>query len=269
MKHLLIAIILLVLTTLTGCGTTDIDTTVNGVKITKEQVATLVKAQRLVMGDQTISDETIQKSVVQGLVNQALLKQEAKKEGLTIPVKDFNERYQQTLTNWDTNKDMQKSLAAQGFTKNNMKELLETQMLIQALTRKLSQVSDADVINYYKTHANNYNLYTIKQYITTTEQDAILALSEPSKLKTLTFPANQLPYPIQLQLHAGHNFDKPEVVNINEKTWWVFNIDTIKVQTFEQIKNQITQAAQAEQQLNKIQLLLQDLKSKATISPQV
>ena len=266
-KTILIAIV--VMLTLTGCASDNVEATVNGEKITKEQVVNLVSAQKSLMGDQKITDETIRKSVVEGLVNQILLKQGAEKEGLIIPAKDLEQRYQQTLTNWETNKDMRKSLAAQGFTQSNMKELLETQMLIQALGQKISQVSDEEVSNYYKAHSADYILYTIKQYITTTEQEATMALSEPSKLKSFTFPANQLAYPIQQQLHAGHNFDKPEVVKIDENTWWVFSIDKIEVQTFEQIKNQITLASQAEQQLKKIQLLLQDLKNKATISPRI
>lgn len=266
-KCILIAIVVAV--SLTGCGSGDVESTVNGEKISKKQVDMLVKSQRFLIGDQKITDAEIRKSVVDGLVNQALLNQEAVKEGLTVPISDLGERHKQTLASWETNNDMKNSLSAQGFTKSNMKDLLETQMLIQALSEKISTVSEEDLINYYNTHANDYTLYTIKQYIALTEPDAISALSEPAKLKSVTFQANQLAYPIQQQIKAGHKFDIPEVVKIDAGTWWVFGIDKIEVQSFEQIKQQLTSAAQAEKQLKSIQTLLQDLKSKATISPEV
>jgi len=258
-------ILLVIVFMFTGCSS-DVVITVNGEKIRNEQVASLVEAQQLALGDQKIPIETIRKNVIDSLINQTLLKQEAEKEGLTISEKELDERHQATLSNWKMNTDMKKSLAAQGFTESNMKELLKTQMLIQALTQKISQVTDEEVNNYYKIHADNYTLYTIKQSIATTEQDAILALAEPTNQKLLTFPAYQLPYPIQQQFHSGHTYVTPEVVKIDDNTFWVFNIESIAVQSFEQVKDQILQAAQAEQQLNELHSLLNDLKSKATIS---
>ena len=265
-KTLLIAIVFAL--TLTGCGSNPIDATVNGEKITKEQVDTIIQAQRLTMVGSKVTDSVLRKGVVDSLVNQTILKQEAKKEGLTISSKDLEARYQQTMTNWDTNKTMQISLASQGFTKSNMKELLETQMLIQALAQENSQVSDVTMSNYYKTHVNDYSLYTVKRYVASTEKEALSGLPESKKFKTLTFPANQLPYTIQQQLHAGHKFDKPEVVKISEGSWWAFSIEKIEAQTFEQVKTQVNKTIQMEQQQSKLQLLLQDLKSKATISHQ-
>ena len=135
----LILIVAVVLTlALAGCSKNLVS--VEGVSVPESDISRIVAAQEELMGPSAKNQEaSIQANVTQNLVNQALLIQEATKEGITVTDQEITQKYEEIKQDWDSNPETQKSLEAQGYTEDNMKDKVREQLLIDKLTQTLGK----------------------------------------------------------------------------------------------------------------------------------
>lgn len=129
---------------LTGCGSAA---TVNNVTISNDDVNSMVKAQKQLMGDVSTEEEkALRINIINNRIDQKILVQEAQKRGIKVSEEDVEAKYQETLKQWKNGGEVQKSLKAQGYTKDNLRDMTIEQLLIQALSNSLVKNSDSEKI---------------------------------------------------------------------------------------------------------------------------
>lgn len=246
---------------LTGCGSA---VTVNNVSIPNDKITSIVKAQEQLMGKVSGDQEkSLRINVINNLIDQNLLIQEAIKLGIQVSENDITTKYTETLKNWKTGGELQKSLKAQGYTEGNMKEMVKNQLLIQGLSNSLITVTDEQLLNYFKTHAYEYATYTTQKAEGQSSAEAQANLN-PSKETLLGFA--QLPYQVQQNIQKNILvMNESQIINLNSKSFQAIKITAIKNQSLEGAKEQVKQSFKSQNEIANTQNLLAQLKAQANI----
>ncbi|AFM43568.1 SurA-like protein (plasmid) [Desulfosporosinus acidiphilus SJ4] len=246
---------------LTGCGGA---VTVNNVSIPNSQIDAIVKAQEQLMGKVSNDQEkALRLDVINNVVNQNLLIQEAQKRGIKVSDSEVEKNYSETLKSWNASGEMQKSLKAQGYTLENMKDMVKNQLLIQALSDSLVTVTDEELTNFFKSHSYEYTTYTALKAEGKTEAEAREKLSS---VKEVSLGYSELPLQIQQEIQVNKLvLNQLQTFKLNDKAYEVLKITATGNQTLEEVKNQVEQAFRSQTESTKVQDLLTQLKSNANI----
>ncbi len=128
-----------------GCGQNNVVATVNGEQITKQQLADMVENVKQYYKSMGLNvdenkDEGIIKMInsmsLDQLITQTILLQEAKKAGIQISKADVDKeiaRYKETMTE----EKFKQTLAANGWTEPKFRDMLEKDMAITELQKKV------------------------------------------------------------------------------------------------------------------------------------
>lgn len=180
---LVIAIISLSLL-VAGCGKSNVVATVNGEQISKQQLTEAVenmkqyyKSMGLTVDEKTDADivKMINSMTLDQLITQTLLLQEAKKMGIQVTKADVDKEiagYKETMTE----DKFKQTLAANGWTEPKFREMLEKDLIVNALQKKLLE----DVKPANESQASEYYEKNKKEFVTPASYQVrhILALTE-------------------------------------------------------------------------------------------
>ncbi len=167
-RGLLAAVVLLLPLLVYGCGKSGVVATVNGEQINRQQLAEMVqnmkqhyKSMGITIDEKTDADmlKMIDSMTLEQLIDQTILLQEAKKMGIQISRADVDKevaRYKEAMTD----DKFRQTLAANGWTEPKFKDMLEKDMIIGALQKKLLEemqpATEAQAAEYYEKNKNQF-----------------------------------------------------------------------------------------------------------------
>lgn len=249
---------------LTGCGNAA---KVNNVSISNKQVDSIMQAQEKLSGKLSeVAQKASRLNVINSLINQDLLVQEAKRKGIKIDSEAIQARTNELTIMWKSGTEVQKSLEAQGFTQDNLKDMAEKQLMIETLTSSGISISDDQLLNYYKTHTYDYSTYTLQKVEGHTEQEANQSMNDPSKFKKITLTFMQLPFTLAQSIRSGQDSTNlPRVVK-NNKVYWGVKITNVKTQPYDEVKDQVKKTMLSQLEATNTQDLLAKLRKEAKIN---
>ena len=141
---------------------------VNNEVVTFSQVRELVASKEKSAKDTYKGEELVAKikeirlAAINDLIDRQLILQEFKSKGFQIPDYFIDERVT-TIVRDEFGNDRSafiRTLAAQGFTLERFRELEKDKIIVQEMRRQAikgkPEVSDAQIAEYYKTHADDY-----------------------------------------------------------------------------------------------------------------
>ncbi len=141
---------------------------VNNEVVTFSQVRELVSSKEKSAKDTYKGEELVAKikeirlAAINDLIDRQLILQEFKSKGFQIPDYFIDERVT-TIVREEFGNDRSafiRTLAAQGFTLERFRELEKDKIIVQEMRRQAikgkPEVSDAQIAEYYKTHADDY-----------------------------------------------------------------------------------------------------------------
>ncbi|WP_240418816.1 peptidylprolyl isomerase [Paenibacillus periandrae] len=117
---------------------------VNGVSIAKEQLYNAVLASS---GEKTL----------QNLIDQELIQQEAKKAGVQVQQTDIDNALESTKGQFSSEDEFNQALATYGMTSDQLKQNIQTELLIEKILEPEITVTDDEINQYYTA-----NLETLK-----------------------------------------------------------------------------------------------------------
>ncbi|MGE4282343.1 MAG: SurA N-terminal domain-containing protein [Clostridia bacterium] len=246
-KILLMSCLLPIL--LVGCNS-DI-TQVNNIPLSKKQINTQLEAQLSLTGLSCEKDsaviESVKQNIIDDLIDQEFLIREAQKQDIKVSEEEISSKFYELMNIWDDNEENQKALRAQGYTTENMKEMVEQQLIIDKLMDSLVTISDRQLEDYYKSHLFLFSKYTIKSNQGSSE---------------VLFP--QLPFQVQQTIREGKDVvGKPHILDGSQSKIIITEIATLNFdQVQSDVKNQLTE----ELKLQKAQELILRLRGEAQIS---
>jgi len=151
-----------------GCGKSNVVATVNGEKITRQQLDEVVenmKQQYKSMGlnfDGEQSEEmvkSLESEALEGLINQTVILQEAKKMGIQVTKADVDKEIDKIKKSITEDKFKQE-LAKMGLTEPKYRELLEMDMAISELQKKImadiKPPTEERVLEYYNKNKQQF-----------------------------------------------------------------------------------------------------------------
>lgn len=145
-----------------GCGG-NVVATVNGEKITRQQLDENVTEMKKAWESQGIDFssteakglvEMLEAQTLTQLIDQELLLQEAEKQGVKPSKQQVEEEMKNFRANFDSEAKFKQFLAANGLSEPKLLDLVEKDMAMQALQKKVlgdvKKVSDAEARAYYE-----------------------------------------------------------------------------------------------------------------------
>ncbi|TET55273.1 MAG: hypothetical protein E3J54_00425 [Actinobacteria bacterium] len=183
---IIVVLIILFLTGVVSFG--KVAASVDGTKIYLSQVekeyeayAASYKQSNKKSPDKKMEKE-IKKLIMERLIQQELVKQAADKEGTKVTKKELDERIEQ-IKKSTSKKQLDKTLKQMNWTMDDLRNMLENQILSQKLREKVTKgvkVSDKDVKDYYEKNKKQYEVpETVKAKVATLkkkkEADALAA----------------------------------------------------------------------------------------------
>lgn len=180
----IIATAIIVLSLLTGCGSSSVVATVNGEPITKAEFQKELNSQisniESTQGKQNWEaqyqgqklGDSLKTMVLEDLILQKIQLQQAKKQGITVTDKEVNDAVDQQIAMYETyagGKDnFDKMLKDQKMSRNQLtaqlRDTYRKLLLIQKLQNKLTAnvtVTEAEEKNYYDTHKLEFKPDTV------------------------------------------------------------------------------------------------------------
>lgn len=167
-----------------GCGQGNVAASVNGEQITRQQLDDMVQSMKQYYKSMGLNvddnkDENIIKMInsttLDQLITQTLLIQEAKNMNIQVSKADVDkeiDRYKQTMTE----EKFKQTLAANGWTEPKFRDMLEKDMIISELQKKvLADVkapTDAQVQEYYDKNKKEFVVpasYEVRHILLATE----------------------------------------------------------------------------------------------------
>ncbi|MCL6610446.1 MAG: SurA N-terminal domain-containing protein [Peptococcaceae bacterium] len=167
-RLILLAFLTAVLFAAAGCGKSNIVATVNGEQITRQQLDDMVqnmkqyyKSMGLTIDEKTDKDivRMIDSMTLDQLITQTLLLQEAKKTGIQVSKADVDKeiaRYKETMTE----EKFRQALASNGWTEPKFRDMLEKDMTISELQKKIladvKAPTDQEIREYYEKNKKEF-----------------------------------------------------------------------------------------------------------------
>lgn len=168
-----------------GCGKSNIVATVNGEQITKQQLNEMVQNMKQYyqsMGltiDENNKDNEMMKMVnsmtLDQLITQTILLQEAKKAGIQVAKADVEKeiaKFKETMTE----EKYKQTLASNGWSEPKFKDMLEKDMTISALQKKLLEdvkpATEEQAADYYEKNKKEFVVpasYQVRHILVLTE----------------------------------------------------------------------------------------------------
>lgn len=183
-KVMLLTALVAVLLLAAGCGKSNVVATVNGEQITRQQLDDMVqnmkqyyKSMGLTIDEKTDSDivKMINSMTLDQLITQTILLQEAKKMGIQVSKADVDKeiaRYKETMTE----EKFKQTLAANGWTEPKFRDMLEKDMIISELQKKIladvKPPTDQEVLEYYEKNRKEFVVpasYQVRHILMMTE----------------------------------------------------------------------------------------------------
>ncbi|MHB8917061.1 MAG: peptidylprolyl isomerase [Desulfocucumaceae bacterium] len=183
-KGIFLAAIISVTLLAAGCGKSNIVATVNGEQITKQQLDEMVQNMKKYyesMGltiDENKDDEMmkmVKSMTLDQLITQTILLQEAKKAGVQVTKADVDKeiaKYKETMTE----EKFKQTLASNGWSEPKFKDMLEKDMTISALQKKLMEdvkpATEQQAVEYYEKNKKEFVVpasYQVRHILVLTE----------------------------------------------------------------------------------------------------
>ncbi|MCL6477989.1 MAG: SurA N-terminal domain-containing protein [Peptococcaceae bacterium] len=166
-KSLLFVAVILLTVLAAGCGQSNVAATVNGEKITKQQLDDMVsvlKQSYQSMGlpiDEKNADvmKMLNSAALEQLVTQAVMLQEAKKMGIQVSKADVDKEIDSYKKNMGEDKFKQ-TLAANGWSEPKFRDMLEKDLILSGLQKKIMEevkpATEAQAQEYYEKNKQEF-----------------------------------------------------------------------------------------------------------------
>lgn len=175
----------LLLSVLSGCKSSehhaeDVWAVVNGTEIKRDEVDKYYRSQVNAEGQKPTQEDSLslKLNVVEQLINNEILLERAKKLNLEASDGEVEDKFTELKSPF-TEEEFQRQLKSRGMTVDDLKRDLRRQLSIQKLlNREVAAkitITDQDVINFYNTNLNQFNVaepqYRISQIVITPRKD--------------------------------------------------------------------------------------------------
>lgn len=169
LRKLILPVLLIFTVVLAGCGS-NVAATVNGQKITSQQLDEQVVAVKEFYKQQGMNLEgeeaaplleMLKGQVLDNMINQELVYQEAKKQGINPAKKDIEKQVAELKAGFEDEAEYKRFLAANGISEPKLYDLVERDYMATELQKKVTadvkETTEEDALKYYQ---ENKELYT-------------------------------------------------------------------------------------------------------------
>lgn len=173
-----------------GCAQTKSETiaTVNGEKITREELA-----------DRLIKQSG--KEVLDQMITEKLIAQEAKKKGISITEAEINKKIEEVKKQFPDEKTFQSQLKANNLTLENLKEQIKLQLIIEKVLKGKVKVTEKEIKSYYDENKNTF--FKGKKFDEVKDQ-----IKEELEYQSLSFQAQSLIEGLKKKAKIVNNLEK-------------------------------------------------------------
>lgn len=286
---------------LVGCADKDTAAKVDGVKISVADLDAQVEQLKKSYPQMFTGDEGEQRllefrlRVLDNLINQKLLERAAKDQGVEVTDEEIDKQIADLKKGFADEKQFEAALKSAGVDKDGLagqiRDQLITQRVIEKLTAKAQDVSDADIKAYYEKNKARYNQKAAKKSSHILIKDGATAEkvlkdvlaggdfaalakkysedpASASKGGDLGWPTQ--PYVPEFEA-AVAKLKKGETTQELVKSQYGYHIIRVtderaaKQQTLEEVRNEVKQAISQERRATAYQDYLNDLRKEAKI----
>lgn len=164
---LLAALLVFSLLLVAGCGS-DVVATVNGEKITRQELDKEVQVYKTSLEKQGLDFsgdkgkevlEQLRSDVLKQMIDEKLLLQEAEKKGFEPATTEVETEMEKIRQNFKTEGEFKKFLTANGVNEPQLKDYIKKQLAVEKLMQEVTagtKVTDEDAQEYYREHTDEF-----------------------------------------------------------------------------------------------------------------
>ncbi|GBF32161.1 foldase protein PrsA precursor [Desulfocucumis palustris] len=169
-QKLILPVLLIFSVILAGCGS-NVAATVNGQKITSQQLDEQVTAVKEFYKQQGMNLEgpeaapmleMLKGQVLENMINQELVYQEAKKQGINPSKKDLEKQVADLKAGFKDEAEYKRFLAANGISEPKLYDLVERDFMAGELQKKVTadvkEATEEDALKYYQGNKGQYTI---------------------------------------------------------------------------------------------------------------
>ncbi len=146
--------------------------TVNGTEIPEDKVTSMIETIRAQSGlvdadtwgqwlaDNSMTPDSIRQEMIDSFAQEELMKQGAKEKGITVESSEIDSVVDQMKTNFENDEKWQQALTQAGFTEDEYRSQIETQLLQKKVTESFApteEPTEADLLQYSQMYASAYD----------------------------------------------------------------------------------------------------------------